>query len=59
MPVTKEFLTIDAVAQALSVSTRTVRRWIKSRQLVAHRVHRVVRIDPADFDAFLRQHRDA
>ena len=59
MPATPEFLTIDKVAQVLGVSTRTVRRWIKSGQLVAHRFPRLVRIDPADFDAFLRQHRDA
>jgi excisionase family DNA binding protein len=59
MPATTEFLTIDEVAQALGVSTRTVRRWIKSGQLVAHRMRRMVRIAPADFDAFLRQHRDA
>jgi excisionase family DNA binding protein len=56
MPATPEFLTIDDVARALGVSTRTVRRWIQSGQLVAHRIRRVVRIAPADLDAFLRGH---
>ena len=55
---TPEFLTIDDVAQALDVSTRTVHRWIRSRQLVAHRFGRVVRIAPADFEAFLNKHKD-
>jgi excisionase family DNA binding protein len=59
MPAMTRFLTIEEVAERLGVSTRTVRRWIQSGQLVAHRVRQVVRIAPADFDAFLRQHRDA
>lgn len=59
MPAATEFLTIDEVAQALGVCTRTVRRWIKSGRLVAHRIRRIVLIARADFDAFLRQHRDA
>jgi excisionase family DNA binding protein len=47
------------VAEVLAVSTRTVRRWISSGQLKVHRVGQVVRIAPAEFDAFLCQHRDA
>jgi excisionase family DNA binding protein len=30
------FLTIGEIANCLDVSTRTVRRWIKSRALLAH-----------------------
>ena len=49
---------ITAVAQALDVSTRTVRRWIQSDGLVAHRVGGVVRIGEADLRIFLALHRD-
>jgi excisionase family DNA binding protein len=59
MPAKPKFLTIDEVAEVLAVSTRTVRRWISSGQLKVHRVGQVVRIAPAEFDAFLCQHRDA
>jgi excisionase family DNA binding protein len=59
MAAAAKFLTIDEVAELLDVTPRTVRRWIESGQLVTHRVRRVVRIAPADFDTFLRQHRDA
>jgi excisionase family DNA binding protein len=53
-----QFFTIAEVAECLNVSTRTVRRWIKERQLVAHRLHGVVRIADSDLRAFLAQHRD-
>ena len=59
MPATTEFLTIVEVAQLMAVNPRTVRRWIKSGRLVAHRARRVVRIARADLDAFLSEHRDA
>jgi excisionase family DNA binding protein len=49
--------TIKAIADALDVSTRTVRRWIQSRALAAHRVGGVVRIADADLRAFLAVHR--
>ena len=53
------FFTVAEVAERLEVSTRTVRRWIKSGQLVAHRIRGVVRIARADLDAFLHRHREA
>ena len=59
MPATPEFLTIVDVAQALGVNPRTVRRWIKAGKLVVHRIGRVVRISPADLEAFLDKHKDA
>jgi excisionase family DNA binding protein len=59
MPAMTKFLTIREVAQLMAVNPRTVRRWIKSGLLVAHRARGVVRIARADFDAFLCQHRDA
>jgi excisionase family DNA binding protein len=53
------FFTIDAVAERLDVSPRTVHRWISGGELVVHRMGRSVRISEADFKAFLAVHRDA
>jgi excisionase family DNA binding protein len=47
------FLTIDQVATKLSVSARTVRRWIESGELSVYRIGRSVRISEADLTAFL------
>jgi excisionase family DNA binding protein len=52
------FFTIPDVAESLRVSTRTVRRWIESGQLVAHRFKGVLRIANQDLQAFLGEHRD-
>ena len=38
------FFTIAEVAEIVEVTTRTVRRWIRSGDLVAHRFGGVVRI---------------
>ena len=54
-----QFFTVRGVAEQLSVSTRTVRRWIRSGHLVAHRVGGVVRIADGDLRVFLALHRDA
>ena len=51
------FYTVPEVAQHLGVSTRTVRRWIKERQLVAHHFGRAVRISEQDLRAFLAARR--
>ena len=51
------FYTIKTVAAALDVSTRTIRRWIATGDLTAHRVNGVVRIAEADLRAFLAMHR--
>jgi excisionase family DNA binding protein len=48
-----KFYTIEQIADHMEVSTRTVRRWIKRRLLVAHQISRLVRISEADFGAFL------
>jgi excisionase family DNA binding protein len=53
-----QFFTIAEVAEMLRVCTRTVRRWIDSDQLVAHRPGGVVRIAENDLRAFLALHRD-
>ena len=41
----------------LGVSTRTVRRWIKRGDLVAHHFGTAVRIAEADLKAFIARHR--
>ena len=51
------FYTVPEVAQHLGVSTRTVCRWIKARQLVAHHFGRAVRISESDLRAFLAARR--
>jgi excisionase family DNA binding protein len=53
------FLTITQVADALSVSTRTVRRWIKSDALPVHSIEGIVRVSELDFTAFLAVRREA
>jgi excisionase family DNA binding protein len=53
-----KYYSINAVAEALDVSTRTVRRWIASGDLIVHRVDGVVRIAEGDLRAFLALHRE-
>ena len=50
---------INTVAEAIDVSSRTVRRWIANGDLVATRIHGVVRIADDDLRAFLALHREA
>jgi excisionase family DNA binding protein len=47
------FFTLSEISKSLDVSTRTVRRWIKSGALVAHHFGGIVRISEADFLTFL------
>jgi excisionase family DNA binding protein len=49
--------TIKAVAEAVDVSSRTVRRWIENGDLAVHRVGSVVRVADDDLRAFLALHR--
>jgi excisionase family DNA binding protein len=51
------FFTIAEVAERLDVSIRTVSRWIKSGDLVAHRFGNAVRIADSDLRDFLTRHR--
>jgi excisionase family DNA binding protein len=51
-----EFFTIREVAERLSVSTRTVRRWIDNGELVAHRIGGV-RIAESELRAFITARR--
>ena len=53
------FCTIGQVAEALGVSTRTVRRWIANGALAVHRFDgAVVRIAERDLLGFLAVHRE-
>jgi excisionase family DNA binding protein len=53
-----KFFTVTQIADFLEVSTRTVRRWITARLLMAHRINGLVRISETDFRAFLAAQRD-
>jgi excisionase family DNA binding protein len=54
-----KFYTIEQIADCVEASTRTVRRWIDEGLLIAHKIHGLVRISEADFQAFLAAHRDS
>jgi excisionase family DNA binding protein len=54
-----KYYTIKAVAEAVAVSTRTVRRWIANGDLAAHRIHGVIRVSDSNLLAFLALHREA
>lgn len=56
-PKTSPLFTIEQVAEQLAVSTRTVRRWIKGGELVAHRLGHCWRVSRADLAAFLNRKR--
>ena len=51
------FFTVDEVAERLGVCDRTVRRWVKRGDLLAHRISHLVRIAESDLKAFLAQRR--
>ena len=53
-----KYYSIKAVAEAVDVSPRTVRRWIANGGLIVHRVHGVIRIGEGDLRAFLALHRE-
>jgi excisionase family DNA binding protein len=48
---------IPEVADAVGVSTKTVRRWIKAGALPAHRLGKQIRISQPDLAAFIAQSR--
>jgi excisionase family DNA binding protein len=53
-----KFFTIAEVAERLRVSTRTVRRWIESGDLIAHRPGGIVRVAESDLRTFLTMNRE-
>lgn len=52
------FFTERSLADFLAVSDRTIRNWIKRRQLPSYKLGAARRIDPADVESFLARHRD-
>ena len=52
-------LTISQTAEHLQVSTKTIRRWIDSGELIAHRFGHQWRISDADLQTFIRMRREA
>jgi excisionase family DNA binding protein len=53
-----QFYTVKQVADLLVVSQRTVRRWIKSGELVAHTFGGAVRVAETDLKAFIATRRE-
>ena len=53
-----KFFTIAEVAERLHVSGRTIRRWIRANDLVAHRIKGIVRVAESDLRAFQALHRE-
>ena len=58
-PDTRPLLTIPNIAQRSKVSTKTVRRWIKSGDLIAYKLGGQLRISEEDWNLFLRIRRGA
>lgn len=56
-PLISQFFTIPDIAKELQVSEKSVRRWVKAGELIAHRVGNQIRIAPDDYTLFLRQRR--
>ncbi|MFQ5792433.1 MAG: helix-turn-helix domain-containing protein [Acidobacteriota bacterium] len=66
MPLTKRapsplptLYSIRETADLLKVSTKTIRRWIESGELPAHRLGRQIRISEDDLLTFIRTRRQA
>jgi len=51
------FHTVNEVADALGVSARSVRRWIKRGDLIAHHFGTAVRVADSDHKAFIERRR--
>ena len=49
----EKLLTVAEVAEYLSVSDQTVRRWIKQNELPAFKLNRELRVRESDLEAFL------
>jgi excisionase family DNA binding protein len=56
-PTFSKLLVIEHVGEILGVSTRTVRRLIARRELVACRLGRSVRVHPDDLAAYIDRRR--
>ena len=52
------FFTERTLAAYLAVSDRTIRNWIRRRELPSYKLGASRRIDPSDVDAFLEARRE-
>ncbi len=50
-----QWLTVEDIANELSVKIDTVRSWIREKKLTAYRVGRDYRIKRVDYEKFLRE----
>ena len=55
LPAPEQLLTINDVAALCRVSTKTVRRWIKTRELTAAKLGAQWRIRPRNVDLFIHE----
>ncbi len=55
LPAPGQLLTINDVAALCRVSSKTVRRWIKTRELTAAQLGAQWRIRPRDLDLFIHE----
>lgn len=53
----KIFLTIDEVSKTLNLSKMTIYRYINAGKLPAYKFGREFRIEPKDFDDFLKKNK--
>jgi excisionase family DNA binding protein len=53
-----KFYTIEQIAECIEASTRTVRRWIREKRLIANRIIGVVRVSDANLRKFWDDHED-
>jgi putative molybdopterin biosynthesis protein len=53
----KIFLTIDEVSKTLNLSKMTIYRYINAGKLPAYKFGREFRIEPKDFDDFLKENK--
>ncbi len=52
-----DLLSIEDVAARLKIKPRTVLEWLRTGKLAGYKMGRIWRVDPADVDAFLAQHK--
>jgi excisionase family DNA binding protein len=53
----KPMLTVDEIAKRLNATTHVVNRLIRDGLLTGYKVGREWRVDPADFEEFLRRNK--
>ena len=56
MPLSKDWLTADEVAEDLRVHVSTIREWIRQKKLKAAKFGRDYRIKRKDYEEFVEKH---